>query len=56
VKGNFGFVTYADERDAEEAMKECKNKEVRGSRINVEWAKGSGRYDGSSSSSSRDTT
>jgi RNA recognition motif-containing protein len=49
VKGNYAFITFEDERDAEDALEECQGKEVNGSRINIEWAKGSGRYDGARS-------
>jgi RNA recognition motif-containing protein len=53
IKGSFAFVTFEDERDAEDALEECNGKDLQGSKINVEWAKGSGRFDGSRSASSR---
>jgi RNA recognition motif-containing protein len=47
LKGSFAFITYANERDAEDALEKLNNKELCGSRINVEWAKkgGSSRRD-----------
>jgi len=48
IKGTYGFITYEDERDAEEAIKECNGKEVSGIRITVDWSKDSGRYSGPS--------
>ena len=41
IKGSFGFVSFDDERDAEDALDKCNGKDLLGSRINVEWAKGS---------------
>jgi len=43
LKGRFAFVTFEDERDAEDAVKESHGKELDGSRINVEWSRESGR-------------
>lgn len=40
IKGTFGFITFEDERDAEDALDECNGKDICGSKINVEWAKG----------------
>eukprot|EP01125_Pyxidicula_operculata_P019799 TRINITY_DN720_c0_g1_i3.p1 TRINITY_DN720_c0_g1~~TRINITY_DN720_c0_g1_i3.p1 ORF type:complete len:124 (+),score=4.47 TRINITY_DN720_c0_g1_i3:211-582(+) len=45
LKTNFAFVTFEDERDAEDAVKAINGTELFGSRVNVEWAKGSSRYD-----------
>jgi len=45
LKGSYAFITLDDERDAEDAMAELQGKELFGARINIEWAKGSGRYD-----------
>jgi len=38
-------LTFSDERDAEDAMHELQGTEIRGARINIEWAKGSGRFE-----------
>ena len=38
---NFGFVSFGDERDAEDALNKCNGKDLLGSRISVDWAKGS---------------
>jgi len=46
IKGSFAFVTYEDERDAADALKETNGKDLAGSKINVEWAKGNSRYEG----------
>jgi len=43
LKGSFGFVTFEDERDAEDALKEMDNKDLCGTRIHAEWAKVSGK-------------
>lgn len=32
TKGTFGFLTFDDERDAEEAMEELQGREIRGAR------------------------
>jgi len=45
IKGTFAFITYEDERDAEDAIEAHNNKQFFDQKINVEWAKGSGRYD-----------
>jgi len=44
IKGTFAFVTYEDERDGEDALEKLQGYDLLGSRINIEWAKGSGRY------------
>jgi RNA recognition motif-containing protein len=46
IKGTYAFVTYDNEKDGEDAIKELNAKEINGCRIAVEWAKGSGRYEG----------
>jgi RNA recognition motif-containing protein len=33
VKGTFAFVTFEDERDAEDALEECQSKELYGTRL-----------------------
>merc|ERR1712137_490250 len=43
-KGAFAFVTFDDDRDAEEALHSLQYKTIKGANINIEWAKGSGRY------------
>eukprot|EP01027_Heterolobosea_sp_BB2_P005924 GEZU01009014.1.p2 GENE.GEZU01009014.1~~GEZU01009014.1.p2 ORF type:complete len:123 (-),score=4.06 GEZU01009014.1:926-1294(-) len=43
VKGGYGFVTYSNEKDAEEAISNMNNTELKGSTINVEWTKGKER-------------
>jgi RNA recognition motif-containing protein len=43
VKSTFAFVTFEDERDAEDAVSELHGREIAGCRINVEWTKESGR-------------
>jgi len=43
MKGQYAFVTFDDERDAEDAL-ELQGHELHGSRINLEWAKASGRF------------
>jgi RNA recognition motif-containing protein len=35
----FGFVDFADRRDAEEAIRKCDGMEIAGGRIRVEWAR-----------------
>jgi RNA recognition motif-containing protein len=37
--GTYGFISYDDPKHAEEALKDLHNKDVQGSKINVEWAK-----------------
>lgn len=49
IKGSFGFVTFENERDAEEALEECNGKDVCGSRIDVEWAKATPSHGGAHS-------
>jgi len=43
-KGKYAFIHFADERDADEAINQCNNRELFGCRIIVEWSKESGRY------------
>uniref|UniRef100_A0A6B2LGK8 RRM domain-containing protein n=1 Tax=Arcella intermedia TaxID=1963864 RepID=A0A6B2LGK8_9EUKA len=43
-KGSYAFVTFEDERDAEDAVEALQGHELVGGRINIEWAKQSGRY------------
>jgi len=45
VKKSYGFIIFEDERDAEDAVEKLNGSSVKGQKINVEWAKGSGRYD-----------
>jgi len=42
-KGNYAFVEYRNEADAEEAMRKLQGKVVRGSEVTVEWAKKTGK-------------
>jgi len=42
-KGRFAFVTFEDERDAEDAVRESQGRELCGGHINVEWSRESGR-------------
>jgi len=42
-KGSFAFVTFEDERDAEDAIRGLHNTEIGGARVNVEWARGGGK-------------
>lgn len=46
VRTNHAFVTFADERDAEDALRDLHGKELCGNRINVEWTRESGRFAG----------
>lgn len=39
----FAFVTFDDDKDAEDAVRELDDRNICGSRIRVEWAKSSGR-------------
>lgn len=39
----FAFVTFDDDKDAEDAVRELDDRNICGSRIKVEWAKSSGR-------------
>jgi arginine/serine-rich splicing factor 7 len=48
-KGNYAFIEYESERDAEQAIKELINKDLGGLPINLEWSKKSGRYNQSES-------
>ncbi|XP_057315749.1 uncharacterized protein LOC130656830 [Hydractinia symbiolongicarpus] len=41
LKKNFGFIQFEDRRDAEEAIRKENNRTLLGSRMTVEWAKGS---------------
>lgn len=43
IRGSFAFVTYKDERDAEDAIKNLQGKEVGGCRMSIEWTKESGK-------------
>jgi arginine/serine-rich splicing factor 4/5/6 len=36
----FGFVEYKDRRDAEDALRDLQGRDILGSKIVVEWAKG----------------
>lgn len=47
-KGNYAFVEYKDEKDAESALKELHDKDIGGQRISVQWSKKSNKYDASS--------
>jgi len=51
VKEGYGFVNFDDRQDADDAIYELNGKELMGSRIQVEYAKPSGRSGGSSSRS-----
>merc|ERR1712137_257677 len=44
-RGQFAFVNFVEERDAERAHRALQDTEIRGARINIEWARGSGRYE-----------
>ncbi len=46
VRTNFAFVTFIDERDAVEAKESLHDTDIDGQRINIEWTKESGRYEG----------
>eukprot|EP01129_Flabellula_baltica_P012255 TRINITY_DN550_c0_g1_i2.p1 TRINITY_DN550_c0_g1~~TRINITY_DN550_c0_g1_i2.p1 ORF type:complete len:214 (+),score=63.68 TRINITY_DN550_c0_g1_i2:52-693(+) len=48
AKGRYAFVTFTDERDAEEAMEKLQGHVLDGTSINIEWAKESGRFNGNS--------
>jgi RNA recognition motif-containing protein len=41
LKKNYGFIQYSDRRDAEQALQKENNRELLGSVMTVEWAKGS---------------
>lgn len=43
---SFAFVTFSDERDAEDAKKDLQGTELLGCKLNIEWAKESGRFSG----------
>ena len=45
-KGNYAFVDFKSEKDAEDALKRMQCKEIRSSVISVEWAKKSGKFEG----------
>jgi arginine/serine-rich splicing factor 7 len=49
VQGSYAFVEYTDEKDAEEAMKDLKGKDIGGQALSVEWSKKSRKYDESNS-------
>jgi arginine/serine-rich splicing factor 7 len=42
IKGNYGFVDYEQKRDAEEAKSNLTDKEISGSKINLQWSNRSG--------------
>ena len=45
VQGNYAFVDFDHEDDADEAKRVMQGKEMGGLCINIEWSKRSGRYD-----------
>lgn len=45
VKAGYGFVIFDDRRDADDAIYELNGKELLGTRIQVEYAKPTGRFD-----------
>lgn len=44
-QGNYAFVDFDHEDDADEAKRAMQGKEMGGLCINIEWSKRSGRYD-----------
>lgn len=46
-KGNYAFVDYKDEKDADQAIKELNDSDFGGSRISVQFSKKSEKYDAS---------
>eukprot|EP00011_Vannellida_sp_DIVA3-517-6-12_P008515 CAMPEP_0114634884 /NCGR_PEP_ID=MMETSP0168-20121206/16203_1 /TAXON_ID=95228 ORGANISM="Vannella sp., Strain DIVA3 517/6/12" /NCGR_SAMPLE_ID=MMETSP0168 /ASSEMBLY_ACC=CAM_ASM_000044 /LENGTH=210 /DNA_ID=CAMNT_0001846585 /DNA_START=116 /DNA_END=745 /DNA_ORIENTATION=+ len=55
-KGSFAFVTFEDERDAEDAIRGLHNTEIGGARVNVEWARGGGKRSDFATSVERSAT
>eukprot|EP00347_Sterkiella_histriomuscorum_P016312 403353670 len=43
-QGNYAFIEFDNERDAEEAVDELQGKDMGGLKINIEWSKKSGRF------------